>query len=224
MSRWRPLPLVAVIFVESIVESSIESSGLALAQTSAPETPALRTLAAGKDYFLLIDDYQEIKRLSALVGFSGEYGHIEFVRAGRAYGCRPPRCAEISLTELERRFSGRKFAVREVERGDYQTNEHQTKDNQTKAIRWFKQNLEGKVYDLLYRNCTDAVIGMYEAAGQRARSLNPVEVERTYATNEPLRRFMAEQKIPKPKRAGVYFPDQFTALGKYVSQGRFRKR
>src|SRR3989338_218203 len=176
-----------------------------------PETPALRTLERGKNYVVLIDIYDDVKKLSKLVGFSGDYGHIEVVRDGKSYGCRPPKCSEISLTDLERKFPDSKFEVREVE----------ILGNPEKATRWFRSNLEDQAYDLFYRNCTDVVVWMYDASGDRTRRIDPINVNRTYATNEPLRRFMAEYGISKPNRAEVFFPDQFTQVGKLVAKGRF---
>src|SRR3990167_2614486 len=113
-----------------------------------PQTPALRRLESGKNYIVLIDIYDDVKKLSKLVGFSGDYGHIEVVRDGKSYGCRPPKCSEISLTDLERKFPDSKFEVREVE----------ILGNPEKATRWFRSNLEDQAYDLFYRNCTDVVV------------------------------------------------------------------
>lgn len=211
--------LAAVIALSSSIhsQSSMTSAVAAAAGSgsfpSTPKTSTLQKLLPHKNYLLLVDQYPEIKELSALVGFAGEYGHIEFARDGRIYGCRPSHCSEISLAELEREFPGRKFEVREVE----------SSGDSKMAVQWFKQNLEGKVYDLLQRNCTDAIVGMYEASGDRARRLYPLDVERTYAANEPLRRFMAARGIPKPKRASVYFPDQFVSVGKLIVRGRFSR-
>ena len=175
------------------------------------KTPVLHNLERGKNYVILIDAYDDVKQLSRLVGFSGDYGHIELVRNERAYGCRPPQCSEISLANLEKKFPNRKFEVREVE----------IKGSPEKATQWFKENLEGQGYDLLYRNCTDAVVLMYNASGDRTRRINPVDVDKSYAANYFLRKFMAEHGIPKPNRAEVFFPDQFTQIGKLVAKGKF---
>lgn len=179
--------------------------------TGALKTPALRNLERGKNYLVLIDAYDDVKKLSELAGFSGDYGHIELVKDEKAYGCRPPQCSEISLVDLEKRFPNRKFEVREVE----------IIGNPEKATRWFRENLEGQAYDLLYRNCTDAVVLMYDASGDRTRRIDPVDVDKIYTTNEPLRRFMADLGMPKPNRAEVFFPDQFTKVGKLVAKDRF---
>ncbi len=178
-----------------------------------PKTPAFSQLQPDKDYVILIDAYDDIKRLSKLAGFSGEYGHIEAVRNGMIYGCRPPKCSQISLSELEQKFSGHKFELRAVD----------STGDPKKAVQWFARNLEGRAYDLLYRNCTDAVVGMYHAAGDRIRPLRPVEVDRTYAANAPLREFMAQQGIAKPERSTVFFPDQFTQVGKLMARGRLSR-
>ena len=176
-----------------------------------PKTPTLQRLQDGKNYVVLIDAYDTVKRLSELVGFSGNYGHIEVVRNGISYGCRPPECSEISLVDLEQKFHGSGFEIREID----------IKGDPERAVRWFRQNLEGQAYNLLDRNCTDAVVLMYDASGDRTRRLDPVDVDRTYVTNEPLRRFMAENGIPKPNREEVFFPDQFTTIGSLVAKGRF---
>ncbi|MEK6950603.1 MAG: hypothetical protein AABX13_02675 [Nanoarchaeota archaeon] len=171
-------------------------------------------LKRDKSYLVLIDAYEEIKKLSQLVGFAGKYGHIEVLRNEHVYGCRPPSCSEISWPELEQRFPGKKFEVREV----------QISGDAEKALQWFKQNLEGRAYNLFYNNCTDAVVSMYGASGDGRRLLDPVEVEKTYSTNHPLREFMEKYQIPKPKRAEVFFPDQFTRLGTLVMKGTFARR
>ncbi len=181
------------------------------AQDREPKTPALHHLKRGKNYIVLIDIYDDVKKLSKLVGFSGDYGHIEVVRDGYSYGCRPPQCSEISLTSLEQKFDGHKFEVREVP----------IDGGPELAIRWFKENLEGQPYDLFYRNCTDAVVMMYDASGDRTARLSSVDVNQTYATNAPLRRFMSKYGIPKPNRTGVFFPDQFATMGELVAKGRF---
>jgi len=178
------------------------------------KTPALRNLEKGKNYVILIDAYDDVKKLSKLAGFSDNYGHIELVRDERAYGCRPPQCSEMSLADLEKRFPNRKFEVREVE----------IKGNPEKATRWFRSNLEDQAYDLFYRNCTDVVVWMNDASGDRTRRIDPINVNRTYATNEPLRRFMADLGMPKPNRREVFFPDQFTQVGKLVVKDRFIER
>ena len=179
-----------------------------------PQTPALRRLESGKNYIVLIDIYDDVKKLSKLIGFSGNYGHIELVRDGISYGCRPPQCSEMSLASLEQKFHGHRFEVREV----------QINGSPEEATRWFRENLESKSYDLLYRNCTDAVVSMYNASGDRTKRVNPVNVDRTYATNEQLRRFMVESGIPKPNRAEVFFPDQFTQVGTLIARDMFGGR
>lgn len=183
-------------------------------QSNEPQTPALRHLESGKNYIVLIDIYDDVKKLSKLVGFSGDYGHIELVRDGKSYGCRPPQCSEIPLARLEQKFHGQRFEVREM----------QINGSPEKATKWFRENLEGKSYDFFYRNCTDAVVSMYTASGDRTRRVNPVNVDRTYATNEQLRRFMAESGIPKPNRTEVFFPDQFTQVGTLVARDTFGGR
>ncbi|MBS3118071.1 hypothetical protein J4417_00120 [Candidatus Woesearchaeota archaeon] len=187
---------------------------LQLEYTSPLKTPALRNLEKGKNYVILIDAYDDVKKLSKLAGFSDNYGHIELVRDERAYGCRPPQCSEMSLADLEKRFPNRKFEVREVE----------IKGNPEKATQWFRRNLESQAYDLLYRNCTDAIVLMYTASGDKTKMIDPVDVDKIYATNEPLRRFMADLGMPKPNRREVFFPDQFTQVGKLVVKDRFIER
>lgn len=176
-----------------------------------PLTPALRRLERGKNYIILIDIYDDVKKLSKLVGFSGDYGHIELVRDGKSYGCRPPQCSEISLASLEQKFEGYKFEVREMP----------INGNPEKATKWFRENLEGQAYNLFYRNCTDAVVLMYNASGDKTRRVNPITVDKVYANNEPLRRYMTEYGIPKPNRAEVFFPDQFTQIGTLVTKDTF---
>src|SRR3989344_5340428 len=120
----------------------------------------------------------------------------------------------LALCNLEKGFPNRKFEVREVE----------IKGNPEKATQWFRRNLESQAYDLLYRNCTDAIVLMYTASGDKTKMIDPVDVDKIYATNEPLRRFMADLGMPKPNRREVFFPDQFTQVGKLVVKDRFIER
>ena len=52
----------------------------------------LEDLSHDKVYIVLIDKYEDVKTLSRLAGFSGNYGHIEVVYDGSAFGCRPSGC------------------------------------------------------------------------------------------------------------------------------------
>ena len=175
------------------------------------KTAALEAMRQDADYIVLIDAYDDVKRLSKLLGFSGQYGHIEAVRNGKAYGCRPPVCSEIPISELEQMFDGDHFEIREVP----------IQGSSAAAIQWFRTHLQGVAYDLFYNNCTDALVAMYSASGDASLTLAPVDVNKTYLSNTQLREFMQTLGIPKPRREQVYFPDQFTKIGKKVAQGTF---
>lgn len=168
-------------------------------------------LSRGRNYIVLIDKYDDVKQLSQLAGFSGHYGHIEVVRDGEVYGCRPSQCKAMSLKELQQMFRGYAYEVRDVEiNGDA-----------SRAVNWFNDNLQGRSYDLFYNNCTDAVVGMYDASGDKTVRVPPILVDQTYATNVRLRNFMQANGIPKPNRPVIWFPDQFESLGELVAKGVF---
>ena len=168
-------------------------------------------LSPGKNYIVLIAKYDDVKQLSKLAGFSGNYGHIETMRNGKVYGCRPPQCGEMSVAELQQKFRGYPYELREVE----------INGNAPKAVTWFKGNMEGTKYDLFYNNCTDAVVRMYDMSGDKTVRVPPVVVDQAYATNVRLRNFMRENGIPKPNREFIWFPDQFENIGKVVRKGVF---
>ncbi len=172
---------------------------------------AFPKLSLGKNYIVLIAAYDDVKQLSKAAGFSGHYGHIEVVRNGLVYGCRPPQCDQMNIAELQREFRGVPYEIREIE----------INGNAEKAVAWFRIYLRGTKYNLFYNNCTDAVVRMYEASGDKTLRVPPVMVDEIYATNEQLRDFMQSHGIPKPKRQMVWFPDQFENLGKLVGRGVF---
>ena len=162
-------------------------------------------------YLVLINKYHDVRHLSRLCGFSGNYGHIEVFYNGDFYGCRPGVCGEISVNQAKGKFSGSGFEVRHVD----------IKCDTETAIHWFKKNLEGVQYDLFYNNCTDAVVRMYDAGGDTTRRVYPVDVKDEYNSNTRLRNFMKENGIPLPTRKHVFFPDQFENVGTLVGKGVF---
>ncbi len=166
------------------------------------------TLDSNKSYLLLIDAYEDVKQLAKFSGFAGEYGHIEFLHGTDVYGCRPPECSTKSFSSLERQYKGHGFELREVPDG-----------NLDAAVRWFLQNTNNEPYSLLYRNCTDAVAGMYQA--QTGEALAPANVDETYKSHPELQLLMAVLGLPKPSRETIFFPDQFTKVGRLVAKGVF---
>lgn len=185
--------------------SAMDDYVQSLSSTSFPK------LSGNKNYIILIDAFDDVKQLSKLAGFSGRYGHIEVVRDETVYGCRPPQCGEMNLSELQHHFRGLPYEIREVDIiGDT-----------SKSVSFFRNNFKGTKYDFFYNNCTDAVVKMYDASGDKTIRVPPVVVDQLYAINARLRNFMIENGIPKPKRQVVWFPDQFENLGKFVAKGIF---
>lgn len=171
----------------------------------------LDSLDENVPYILLIGAFREVRELSRLVGFSGNYGHIEAVYNGMALGCRPNACMEIPVSTLRDMFRGI----------DYEARALPIKGNVSRAIQYFRQQLEGRRYDLFNNNCTDALVKMYEASGDQTRRIYPVNVRETYFSNKRLREYMEEHNIPMPNRDFIYFPDQFEDLGTLVERGTF---
>lgn len=176
-------------------------------------TTVFNELQNGRNYIILINQYDDVKALQEAVGLPGKYGHIEVIRDGVVYGCRPPRCGRTSLDYLEEHYDGVEFELREVDiQGDAE-----------RAMSWFVDSLEGKRYDLTMRNCTDAVAGMYAASGDRRTLVVPYNVEEQYGDNAKLRTLMRAYGIEKPDRETIFFPDQFTDVGDLVTKGEFGK-
>lgn len=174
---------------------------------------SLRDLERDKNYIVLIDAFPVVKDISRLVGLEGQYGHVEVIRNERVYGCRPPKASELSIPELAKKFDGHAYEIREVNiNGDPE-----------KSIDYFKKNLEGQTYDLYYMNCTDCVNWMYLASGDKKARVAPIDVDKTYESNQALRQYMSLMGMPKPQRDYIFLPDQFKEVGKFVGKGVFGK-
>ncbi|MFA6530451.1 MAG: hypothetical protein WCT31_01880, partial [Candidatus Micrarchaeia archaeon] len=111
----------------------------------------LHRLDANKTYLVLISKYWDIMRISAAAGFSGHFGHIELIHNGQVFGCRPPKCAEISIDTLEKIFAGIAYEIREVS----------VTGNQSNAVDWFRAKVEGTPYGLYANNCTSVLMVLY---------------------------------------------------------------
>jgi hypothetical protein len=172
---------------------------------------AQKSLEPGKNYVILIDDYDMVKQLSKLVGLPGKYGHIAVARNGRVFHCGPPQCEELSAGDFELRYFGRRYEIREID----------INGNAERAIIWFRKELDGKPYIFFYRNCTDAVVGMYAASGDRTQRVQPLDVQATYGSNPALRHYMKTHGIPVPNRNSIFLPDQFISIGTPAGTGTF---
>nr|MBT4247918.1 hypothetical protein [Candidatus Woesearchaeota archaeon] len=166
----------------------------------------LSKLKPGRDYVVLIGAYDDVKTMSELAGFTGNYGHIEVVRDGKVYGCRPITCGDISLAELDQKFKGATFEVREV----------RVEDDPQARIQRFNSEFGGKPYDFYYRNCTDATVAMVGYLG-----VVPINVDHQWSNNVPLRELLTKSGLGKPNRESVLLPDQFENVGTRVLTGRF---
>ena len=140
------------------------------------------------------------KKRIAILGLKGLPGHGGAARAN-----------ENIISELKEHYEGIQYTMIEVDH----------KGDSWKAIQWFRKNLEGKEYDLLYNNCTDAVVKMYDASGDTTRRVFPVKVDEEYNSNLALRTYLKLIDMPKPDRKEIYLPDQFERIGEVVGKGRF---
>jgi len=214
ITRREALPAIGALFTGAGLLGACGGPQKPMGSTRELRTFSLSQLERNKNYIVLIDAFDGVKELSRAIGLEGKYGHIEVVRDGKVYGCRPFTCSKTTVSDMEDMFEGFKFEVREIP----------IDGSPERAVQWFLDNLEGESYDFLYRNCTDAVRGMYENSGSRERLLYPVDVDETYENNAKLRRIMKEHGIEKPDRKdGVLFPDHFLEVGTLVGKGRFGK-
>jgi hypothetical protein len=179
------------------------------------ESGLLKKIDPKTPHLILIDDFESVKRISKVLGFSGRFGHIEVLYGGKSFGCRPNQCAEIDANGLSRRFAG----------ADYEVRSFQVDGSVDNSVRWFRSNLEGRPYDLITRNCTDTVVGMYAASGDKRRIVHPVDVLKAMRQDPEALEIvlaMGDSRVKDLVNKGhIYLPDQFEKVGTYVGRGKF---
>ncbi len=117
-----------------------------------------------------------IGKIEQFAGYPG-YWHIEVLYDGKAFGCRPPKCEELTLSEFAQRFKGYEVDLRQFNPNDYLSSfsEEAQKDikegnfrkHLDRATKQFKDKWDGESYDLFYKNCTDLVYDLSIALGVR---------------------------------------------------------
>lgn len=216
------------LVVDLTEDMGLAAAGFSLAQilgcaSASPINPRsqIHHLERDTNYLVLINfGHTFIDDISGMVRLEGRYDHVELIRNGRAYGSRPPKASEISTAQLENIFRNCPYEIRKV----------QINGDPERAIRWFRQRVEGRPYHVYGTdnlnsneplNCTDCVVGMYAASGDRTRRLHPFDVQRTIRDNRGLRRYMTDRGLPNPTRQWIYLPDQFRDVGTLVDRGVF---
>ncbi|MBT4824835.1 hypothetical protein HN695_05030 [Candidatus Woesearchaeota archaeon] len=167
----------------------------------------IEKLRMGSVYLFLINTNPDIKEISRIAGLPGEYGHIELVYRGLAYGSEDGNCRKISISDLERKFEGLDYEVREVELA-----------NPYKAIQHFSQVLTKKPYN----NPAEMIMDMYIGSGKPLHGVYPVSIETVDRTNDKLREILESKGIPTNRTGQVYLPDQFKHVGWHLGEGVFR--
>lgn len=170
----------------------------------------LNRLPANHAYIVLMEGDNFITEVSRLVGFEGRYWHIEVVYNSQVYGCRPPVCSEISVSELSKKFKGNKATIRRFD--DF--------DNPNGAITWFRVSEQGKAYDLFDKNCTNLVWELSRQGGVKKSLVRWTKTEEALLIPGVSELLVKNQMAP-PKRIYILFPDAFTEVGEKVTRVKF---
>jgi|GEM_PF-3252562 len=156
----------------------------------------------------------------------GKHWHVEVVyynpkkQKWMAMGCRPNVCEEdFPLDQLQKDYRGYIVNV-----------QHMTipVENQAIARRWFEENLQGKRYSLAgpeKTNCTDAALGIGEAAGVDVSAIKHTTRESLLVldhTGEFKRDHLGERTVKGiVGRDKMIFPDELIKIGEYVGSIQF---
>ncbi|MBI5393357.1 hypothetical protein HZA96_05800 [Candidatus Woesearchaeota archaeon] len=162
--------------------------------------------------------------IEQLAGYPG-YWHIEVLYGGKAFGCRPPKCEELTINKFVQRFNGYEVDIRLFNPKDYlnsfseeaqkRIKEGNFKKQIQRAIDYFERDWADKNYDLFYKNCTDLVFDLSIALGVRKPLIKLDKID-DLKQNEELMTYIASQGISIPRREYLIFPGSYSNLGRFV--------